>query len=80
MQSDIYQNYDHSGDDATKTKLKDLTYQIMKNAVSMVEMAVGAHKIINDQENAEFKNRNAMEQHLINLRNGFLTQAVANNG
>lgn len=79
MQSDIYQHYEASGEEGTKMKLKDLTYQVLKNAVSMVEVAMGAHQILNSQENVEFKQRNAIEQHLIGLRNDFLTHTISSN-
>jgi len=78
MKSEIYQNYEGSGDDTTKLKLKDLTIQILKNSVSMAQIVMGAHKILNSPEHLDFKHKNSMEQNLITLRNEFLTQSISN--
>jgi hypothetical protein len=51
----------------------------MKNAVSMVQIVMGAHKVLNKPENAEFKQKTAMEQHLIAMRNDYLTQSINSN-
>jgi len=41
--------------------------------VSLIELSVGAHKIINALGVEDLKQKHAMEQYLITLRNDFLT-------
>jgi hypothetical protein len=79
MQSEIYQNFDACGEESTKLKLRDITFQVLKNAVSLVEVSTAVHKILNSQENIAFKQKNAIEQHLITLRNEFLTYSINSN-
>ena len=79
MQGELYQNYESSGDDATRSKLRDISLQVLKYALGMVELSVGAHKIINSREAEDFKQKHALEQYLITLRNEFLTQSITAN-
>lgn len=47
--------------------------------MSLVELSIGAHKIINAPGVEDQKQKHAMEQYLITLRNEFLTQSISAN-
>jgi hypothetical protein len=45
----------------------------------MIEAVMASHRIVNSPENYDFKQKNALEQHLISMRNEFLTHSVSSN-
>lgn len=61
MQGELYHNFELSGDEGTKSKLRDISLQAIKYAVSLIELSVGAHKIINAPGVEDLKQKHAME-------------------
>lgn len=72
MKSNIHKSYDQSGDDMLKSKLRDLTFQTLKNTINSIQTLTFLHYILNTEENREAKMRLSLEQNLINLRNNYL--------
>lgn len=72
MKSTIYKTYDQSGDEMLKSKIRDLTFQTLKNTINSIQTLTFLHNILNSEENRDLKMRLSLEQNLINLRNNYL--------
>lgn len=78
MKSTIYKEFEQSGDEMLKSKLRDLTFQTLKNTINSIEALAFLHSLLNTEEHREAKMRLSLEQNLITMRNSYLQKTAEN--
>lgn len=74
----IHKPYKEIQDETLKSKLRDLTFQTLKNTINSIDTLVFLHKLLNSPENSDAKMRLGLEENLINLRNRTLQKTSEN--